>query len=143
MQGLSPYQLLQPDRRILLREAKRLILRHRFFLLATIVVIQTTRPMSETFHLRSSFVTIVEKRVTKKLFVLPSSRNESNSGNHGKIWHNQPLPLHQRARQLKLPLRDFNQRGASAKLLRRRSIKLPRRKCSKHKRPKSIRCKAR
>jgi hypothetical protein len=45
-----------------------------------------TKLMSATFFPKISFVIIVGKRDIRKLFVLPSSRNENNSDYHGKIY---------------------------------------------------------
>jgi hypothetical protein len=42
--------------------------------------------MSATFLLRISFMIIVGKRDIRKLFIVPSSQNESNSDYHDKIY---------------------------------------------------------
>jgi hypothetical protein len=50
------------------------------------MAILPTKLMSATFLSRISFVIIVGNRDIKKLFVLPSSWNGSNSDYHDKIY---------------------------------------------------------
>jgi hypothetical protein len=50
------------------------------------MAILPTKLMSATFLSRISFVIILGKKDIRKLFVLPSSRNRSNSDYHGKIY---------------------------------------------------------
>jgi hypothetical protein len=52
--------------------------------------------VSVTLLVRISFVIIVGKRNIRKLFVLPSSRNESNFDYHNKIYQHLPLPFNQK-----------------------------------------------
>jgi hypothetical protein len=73
------------DHQILLQGLKRCIWLHPSYLLTTIVAILAIKLMSATFLQRISFVIIVGKREIRKLFVLPSSRNGSNSDYHNKI----------------------------------------------------------
>jgi hypothetical protein len=53
-------------------------------------------------------VIIVEKRDIKNLFVLPSSRNKSNSDYHGKIYQHLPLPLNSSFFRIKLQRKKKN-----------------------------------
>jgi hypothetical protein len=71
------------------------------------------------------------KRDIKKLFVLPSSRNGSNSDYHNKICQHLPLPLNQKLRHLNLPLKLFLPRVIQIRMLRRRNTMLIRRRCFK------------
>jgi hypothetical protein len=61
--------------------------------------------MSATFLPWISFVIIMGKRDIRKLFVLPSSWNKSNSNYHGKICQHLSLPLNQKPKHLNLPLK--------------------------------------
>jgi len=61
--------------------------------------------MNATFLPRIFFVIIVGKRDIRKLSVLPSSPNGSNSDYHSKICQHLPLSLNQKPRHLNLPLR--------------------------------------
>ncbi len=90
-----------------------------------------TKLMSATFLLRIPFVIIVGKRDIMKLFVLPSSRNESKSDYHGKICQHLSLPLNQKPRHLKLPLRLSPPKVILIRMIRRRSIMLTRGRCFK------------
>ncbi len=108
---------------------KRCIRLHPSYLLATIVAILPTKLMSATFLLRISFVIIVGKRDTKKLFVLPSSRNKSNSDYHNKIYQHLPLPFNQKPRHLSLPLRLSPPRVIPIIILRKRSTMLTKGRC--------------
>jgi hypothetical protein len=76
-------------------------------------------------------VIIVGKRDIRKLFVLPSSRNGSNSDYHGKICQHLPMPLNQKPKHLNLPLRLFPPRVIPVIMLRQKSTMLIRRKCFK------------
>ncbi len=81
--------------------------------------------------LRISFVIIVGKRDIRKLFVLPSSRNESNSDYHDKICQHLPLLLNQKPKHLSLPLKFCPPRVIPIRILRRRNTMLTRRRCFK------------
>jgi hypothetical protein len=74
---------------------------------------------------------IVGKRDIKKLFVLLSSQNRSNSNYHGKIYQHLPLPLHQKPKNLNLPLKLSPPRVIPIRMLRRRSTMLTRGRCFK------------
>jgi hypothetical protein len=94
--------------------------------------------MSATFLPRISFVISVGKRDIKKLFILPSSRNRSNSDYQGKVWQHLPLPLNHKLRRLNLKLRHLNlplglspPRIIIIRMLIRRSTMLIRRRCFK------------
>jgi hypothetical protein len=69
------------------------------------MAILPTKLMSATFLLRISFVIIVGKRDIRKLFVLPSSRNGSNSDYHGKICQHLSLFFNQKPRHFNLSLK--------------------------------------
>ncbi len=86
IQGLNFHQLHQPDHHILLQGLKWCTRLHPSYLLATTMAILPTKLMSATFLSRISFVIIVGNRDIKKLFVLPSSWNGSNSDYHDKIY---------------------------------------------------------
>ncbi len=101
------------------------------YLLVTTVAILPTKLMSATFLLKISFVIIVGKRDIRKLFVLPSSRNGSNSDYNGKICQHLPLSLNQKPRHLNLPLRLCPPRVIPIRMLRRRSTMLTRKRCFK------------
>jgi len=85
--------------------------------------------MNATFLPRISFVIIVGKRDIRKLFVLPSSQNESNSDYHGKICQHLPLSLNQKPRHLNLPLKLCPPKVIPIRMLRRRSTMLTRGRC--------------
>jgi hypothetical protein len=104
---------------------------HPSYLFATTLAILPTKLMSPTFLPRISFVIIVGKKDIRKLFVLPSSRNESNFDYHGKICQHLPLPLNQMPRHLNLALMLSPPRVISIRMLKRRSIMLTRRRCFK------------
>jgi hypothetical protein len=87
--------------------------------------------MSATFLRRISFVIIVGKKDIRKLFVLPSSWNESNSDYHGKICQHLLLPLNQKPRHLSLPLRLSPPRIIPVRMLKRRNTMLIRGRCFK------------
>jgi len=95
------------------------------------MTIMPTKLMNATFLLRISCVIIVGKRDIRKLFVLPSSRNGSNSNYHGKICQHLPTPLNQKPKHLNLPLRLFPPRVIPVIMLRQKSTMLIRRKCFK------------
>jgi hypothetical protein len=90
-----------------------------------------TKLVSATSLLRISFVIIVGKRDIRKLSVLPSSRNGSNSDYHDKICQHLPLPFNQKPRHLSLQLRLSPQRVIPVRMLRRRSTMLTRGRCFK------------
>jgi hypothetical protein len=87
--------------------------------------------MSVTFFSKISFVIIMGKRDIRKLFVLPSSQNGSNSDYHGKICKHLPLPLNQKPRHLSLPFRFFPPKVIPVRMLRRRNTMLIRERCFK------------
>jgi hypothetical protein len=87
--------------------------------------------VSATFPPKISFVIIVGKRDIRKVFVLPSSQNESNFDYHGKIYQHLPLPLNQKSRHLNHPLKLSSLRVIPIRMLRRRSTMLIRRRCFK------------
>ncbi len=90
-----------------------------------------TKLMSATFLPRISFVIIVGKKDIRKLFVLPSSWNGSNSDYHNKIYQHLPLPLNQKPRHLSLPLILSPPRVNPVRMLRKRSTMLTRGRCFK------------
>jgi hypothetical protein len=75
-------------------------------------------------------VIILGKRDIMKLFVLPSSRNGSNSDYHSKICQHLSLPFNQKPRHLSLPLRLSSPKVILIRMLRR-SIMLTRGRCFK------------
>jgi hypothetical protein len=75
---------------------------------------------------RISFVIIVGKKDIKKLFVLPSSQNGSNSDYHNKICQHLMLPLNQKPRHFSLPLMLSPPKVIPIKMLRKRSTMLTR-----------------
>jgi hypothetical protein len=87
--------------------------------------------MSATFLLKISFVIIMGKRDIRKLFVLLSFCNGTNSDYHNKICQHFALPLNQKLRHLNLPLRLSPPRVIPVRMLRRRSIMLIRGRCFK------------
>jgi hypothetical protein len=95
------------------------------------MTILPTKLVSVTFLLRISFVITVGKRDIRKLFVLPSFRNGSNSNYHDKICQHFPLPLNQKPRYLSLPFRLSPPRAIIIRMLKRRSIMLTRGRCFK------------
>jgi hypothetical protein len=95
------------------------------------MAILPTKLMNVTFLPRISFVIVVGKRDIKKLFVLPSSRNGSNSDYHNRICQHLPLPLNQKPRHLSLPLRLSPPRIILVRMLRKRSTMLIRGRCFK------------
>jgi hypothetical protein len=95
------------------------------------VAILPTKLMSATFLPRISFVIIVGKRNIRKLSVLPSSQNGSNSDYHGKICQHLPLSLNQKPRHFNLPLNICPPRVILTRMLRRRSTMLTRGRCFK------------
>jgi hypothetical protein len=109
----------------------RCIRLHPSYLLATTMAILPTKLMSATFFLRIYFLIIVGKKDIKKLFVLPRSRNGSNSDYHGKICQHLPLPLNQKPRHFSLTLRLSPPRVIRVRMLRRSSIMLTRGRCFK------------
>ncbi len=131
VQSLSLHQLHQPYPHILLQGLKRCTWLHPSYLLTTIVAILPTKLVNATFFLRISFVIIVGKRDIWKLFVLPSSWNESNSNYYGKVCQHLLPPLNQKSRHLNLPLKHSPPRVILIRMLRRRSIMLTRGRCFK------------
>jgi hypothetical protein len=87
--------------------------------------------MSATFLSKISFMIIVGNRDIRKLFVLPSSRNESNSNYDSKICQHLSSPLHQKPRHFNLPLKLSPPRVILVRMLRRRSTMLTRGRCFK------------
>jgi hypothetical protein len=94
------------------------------------MAILPTKLMNATFLSKIFFVIIVGKRDIRKLSVLPSSRNGSNSDYHSKIYKHLPL-LNQKPRHLNLPLRLCPPRVIPIRMLRRRSTMLIRGRCFK------------
>ncbi len=121
VQGLSLHRLQQPDHHILLQRLKRCIQVHPSYLLATTMAILPTKLVNSTFLPRISFVIIMGKRDIRKLCVLPSSRNGSNSDYYNKIWQHLSLPLNQKPRHLGLPLKLSPPRVILVRMLRRRN----------------------
>jgi hypothetical protein len=97
--------------------------------------------MNVTFFPRISFVIIVGKRDIRKLFILPSSQNRSNSNYHDKISQHLPLPFNQKPRHFSLPLKLSPPRVIPIRMLRRRSTMLIRGRCFKPMSFKFILCK--
>jgi hypothetical protein len=95
------------------------------------MVILPTKLVSATFLPRISFVIIVGKRDIRKLFVLPSSQNGSNSDYHGKICQHFLLPFNQKPRHLSLPLKLSPPRVILVRIIRRRNTMLTRGRCFK------------
>jgi hypothetical protein len=95
------------------------------------VVILPMKLMNATFLPRISFVIIVRKRVIRKLFILPSSRNRNNSDHHGKICQHLSLHLNQKPRHFNLSLRLSPPRVIPVRMLRRRNTMLTRGRCFK------------
>jgi hypothetical protein len=95
------------------------------------VAILPIKLVSATFLLRISFVIIVGKRDIKKLSILPSSQNGSNSNYNGKICQHLPLSLNQKPRHLSLPLKLCPPRVIPTRMPRRRSTMLTRGRCFK------------
>ncbi len=131
VQGLNFHQLHQLNHHILLQGLKWCIRLHSSYLFATIVAILPTKLLSEIFLPRISFAIIVGKKDIKKLFVLPSSWNESNFDYHGKIYQHLLLPFNQKPRHLSLPLKLSPPWVISIRMLRRRNIMLTRGRCFK------------
>jgi hypothetical protein len=90
-----------------------------------------TKLMSATFFLKISFVIIVGKKNIKKLFILPSFWNGSNSDYHGKICQHLPLPLNQKLRHISLPLKLPPPKVIPLRMLRRKNTMLTRGRCFK------------
>jgi hypothetical protein len=95
------------------------------------VTILPTKLVSATFFPKISFVIIMGKKDIKKLFILLSSWNKSNSDYHGKICKHLPLPLNQKPRHLNLPLKLSPPRVIPVRMLRRRNIMLTKGRCFK------------
>jgi len=87
--------------------------------------------VSATFLPRISFVITVGKRDIKKLFVLPNFQKGGNSDYHGKISQNLPLPLNQKLRHLRLPLKLSPPKVIPVRVLRRRNTMLTKGRCFK------------
>jgi hypothetical protein len=85
------------------------------------MAILPTKLVNSTFLPRISFVIIMGKRDIRKLCVLPSSRNGSNSDYYNKIWQHLSLPLNQKPRHLGLPLKLSPPRVILVRMLRRRN----------------------
>jgi len=130
VQGLSLHQLCQPNHHIIFQGLKQCTWLHASNLLTTTVTILPTKLVNATFLLKIFFVIIMGKRDIRKLFVLPSSRNENNFNYHGKICQHFSLPLNQKPRHLSLPLRLSAPRVILVRMLRRRSTMLTKGRCS-------------
>jgi len=87
--------------------------------------------MSATFLPRISFVIIVGKKDIRKLSVLPSSQNGSNSNYHNKICQHLSMSLNQKPRHISLPLRLCPPKVIPIRMLRKRSTMLTRGRCFK------------
>ncbi len=131
IQDLILHQLRQLDHHILLQGLKQCIQLHPSYLIATTTAILPTKLMSATFLSRISFVIIVGKKDIRKLFILPSSRNRSNSDYHGKICQHLLLPLNKKPRHFNLPLKISPPRVIPIRMPRRRNIMLARGSCFK------------
>ncbi len=131
VQGLNFHQLHQPNHHILFPGLKRCTRLHPSYLLATIVAILPTKLMNATFLQRISFVIIVGKRDIRKLFVLSSSWNGSNSNYHDKIYQHLLLPLNQKSRHLNLPLKLSPPKVIPIRMIRRRNTMLTKGRCFK------------
>jgi hypothetical protein len=129
VQGLSLHQLRQQDHHILFQGLKRCTKLHPSYLHATTMAILPTKLTSAKFFSRIYFVIIVGKRDIKKLFVLSSSRNGSNSNYYNKIYQHLSLPFNQKPRHLNVPLRLSPPRVILVRMLRRRSTMLTRKRC--------------
>jgi hypothetical protein len=124
VQGINFHQLYQPDHRILLQGLKRYIHLHPSYLLATIMAILPTKLMNATLFPRICFVITIRNRDIMKLFVLPSSRNRSNSDYHGKICQHILLPFNQKPRHFNLPLMLFPPRVIPIRMFLKNSTTL-------------------
>jgi hypothetical protein len=76
-------------------------------------------------------VIVVGKRDIRKLSVLSSSRNGSNSDYHDKICQHLSLPLNQKPKHLSLQLMFSPPRVIPVRMLRRKSTMLTRGRCFK------------
>jgi hypothetical protein len=90
-----------------------------------------TKLVSATFLSRIFFMIIMGNKDIKKLFVLPSSWNGSNSDYHDKICQHLPLPLNKKPRHFSLPLRLFPPRVIIVRMLRSMNTMLTRGRCFK------------
>ncbi len=131
VQGFNLHQLHQPNHNIFFQGLKRCTWLHPCYLFATTVVILPTKLVSVTFLLKIFFMIIVGKRDIKKLFVLPSLRNKSNSDYHCKIYQHLLLPFNQKPRHFNLPLKLSMPRVIPVRMLRWRSTMLIRGRCFK------------
>ncbi len=131
VQSLNLHELRQPNHHILLQRLKWCIRLHSSYLFTTIVAILPTKLMSEIFLPRISFMIIVGKKDIRKLFVLPISRNESNSDYHGKICQHLLLPFNQKLRHFSLPLKFSPPWVIPIRMLRIRNTMLTRGRCFK------------
>jgi len=95
------------------------------------MAILPTKLISATFLLRISFVIIVGKRDIRKLFILPSSHNGSDSDYHSRICQHLLLPFNQKPKHLNLPLMLSPPRVILVRMLRKRNTMLTRRRCFK------------
>ncbi len=111
--------------------AKKCTWLHPSYLLTTTVIILPTKLVSVTFFPKISFVIIVGKKDIRKLFILFSSWNRSNSDYHGKICLHLPLPFNQKPRHFNLPLRFSPPRVIPVRMLKRKNIMLIRGRCFK------------
>jgi hypothetical protein len=71
------------------------------------------------------------KRDIRKLFVLGSSWNESNSDYHDKICQHLPLPFNQKSKHPNLLLKLSPPKVIPIKMLKRRSTMLTKGRCFK------------
>jgi hypothetical protein len=131
VQGLSFHQLCQPNHHILLQGLKQCTWLHPSYLLVTTMAILPTKLVNTKFPPRISFMIIVGKKDIRKLYVLLSSRSESNSDYHNKICQDLPLPFNQKLKHFILPLKFSPPRVIPVRMLRKWSTMLIRGRCFK------------
>jgi hypothetical protein len=95
------------------------------------VAILPTKLVNARFLPRISFVIIMRKRDIRKLFVLPSFQNGSNSNYHDKICQHLSLPLNQKPRHFNLPYMLSLPKVIPVRMLRERSTMLTSGRCLK------------
>ncbi len=117
--SFSLHQLRQLNHYILFQGLKRCIRLHPSYLFTTTVAIPPKKLVNVTFLPKISFVIIVKDIM--KLFILPSSRNRSNSDYHGKICQHFSMPFNQKPRHLSLPLRLSPPRVILVRMLKKKT----------------------
>ncbi len=128
---LQPPLVAPPDNHILLQRLKWCTWLHSSYLLANTMAILPTKLVRGTFLSRIFSVIIVGKRDIRKLFVLPSFQNRSNSNYHGKIYQHLLLPLNRKLRHINLPIKFSPLRVIPVRMFRRWSKMLTRGRCFK------------